>query len=45
MTSMGFTVVVYFISLFLVRGIKKEDILLLPKGKKISIALERYKLL
>lgn len=45
MASMGFTVVVYFISLFLVRGIKKEDILLLPKGEKISIALERYKLL
>jgi stage V sporulation protein B len=43
--SMGFTFIVYFISLFLVRGIKKEDILLLPKGEKLVQNLEKFKLL
>lgn len=34
--------VVYLISLFLCRGISKEDVLMLPKGEKIAKVLEKY---
>lgn len=37
--------VVYVISAFAVKAIKKEDILTLPKGEKIAGILEKYKLI
>ncbi len=37
--------VVYFIAIFAVRAIKKDDILMLPKGTKMVEILERFKLL
>jgi stage V sporulation protein B len=44
-TSMGLAGVTYFISLLLIKGLKREDILLLPKGEKIATLLEKFKLL
>ncbi|MEG1614667.1 MAG: polysaccharide biosynthesis protein [Oscillospiraceae bacterium] len=39
------SVLVYFISLFLVNAISKYDILMLPKGEKIAKVLEKYNLM
>ncbi len=36
---------VYVISIFLIKGIVKEDIIALPKGEKIAKTLEKYRLL
>ncbi len=38
-------VVVYFLSLFLINAISKNDILMLPKGEKIAKVLEKYNLI
>ena len=37
-----FAVIVYFVSMLLVNGIVKEDIIMLPKGKKIAKTLAKY---
>lgn len=37
--------VVYLISMLLIRGLSEEDIKMLPKGEKIAKMLEKYKLL
>ena len=38
-------VVVYVVMLLIVKGISKDDLLMLPKGKKIAKALEKYDLI
>lgn len=43
--AIGLAVVVYAISLLLIKGIAKEDISVLPKGEKIAKILEKYGLL
>lgn len=43
--SVGLAVVVYAISLLLLKGVAKEDISVLPKGEKIAKTLEKYGLL
>lgn len=43
--SIGLAVVVYVISLLLIKGVAKEDVVVLPKGEKIAKALEKYGLL
>lgn len=37
--------IVYVIALFLVRGVAKYDVLMLPKGEKIAKLLEKYRLI
>ncbi|MBQ3573498.1 MAG: polysaccharide biosynthesis protein [Clostridia bacterium] len=37
--------IVYGISIFAVRAVRRDDILMLPKGEKIAGLLERYKLI
>lgn len=39
--GIGFAVIVYAVVLILIKGIAKEDILMLPKGKKIARLLEK----
>ena len=43
--SVGLAVVVYVISLLLVKGVAREDVSVLPKGEKIAKTLEKYGLL
>ncbi len=43
--AIGLAVVVYAISLLLIKGIAKEDISVLPKGEKVAKMLEKYGLL
>ncbi len=43
--SIGLAVVVYAISLLLIKGIAREDVVVLPKGEKIAKTLEKYGLL
>lgn len=43
--SILFAVIVYFISLLLIKGISKDDITMLPKGEKIAKVLAKYGLL
>lgn len=43
--SIGIGGVVYVISLFIIKGIAKDDILMLPKGKKIAKTLEKLHIL
>lgn len=43
--AIGLAVVVYAISLLLIKGIAKEDVSVLPKGEKIAKMLEKYGLL
>lgn len=43
--SIAVTAVVYFVVLFLVKGIKEEEILLLPKGKLILQKLKNMKIM
>lgn len=43
--SIGVAVVVYAISVLLLKTLVKNDILLLPKGEKIAEILEKYKLI
>ena len=38
-------VIVYAISLLLIKGIAREDVLVMPKGEKIAKTLEKYGLL
>ena len=38
-------VLIYVVSLFLFRGLSKDDILMLPKGEKIAKTLEKYRLI
>lgn len=45
LTAVVVAVIVYFISLLLLRGLSKDDILMLPKGEKIAKALEKYRLI
>lgn len=43
--SIGLAVVVYALSLLLIKGIAREDVIVLPKGEKIAKMLEKYGLL
>ena len=43
--AVGLAVIVYVISLLLVKGVAREDISVLPKGEKIAKTLEKYGLL
>ncbi len=43
--AIGIAVVVYVISVLLMKTMVKDDIIMLPKGEKIAEALEKYKLL
>lgn len=43
--SIGLAAVVYVTSLLLIKGIAKEDVIVLPKGEKIAKTLEKYGLL
>ena len=43
--SIGIIMVVYLISMLLIRGLSSDDIKMLPKGEKIAKMLEKYKLL
>lgn len=43
--SVGLAVVVYAVSLLLIKGIAREDVIVLPKGEKIAKTLEKYGLL
>ncbi len=43
--SVVLAVVVYAISLLLIKGIAREDVIVLPKGEKIAKTLEKYGLL
>ncbi len=43
--SVAICVILYFSILFIIKGVEKEDILLLPKGEKIKIFLEKTNLL
>ncbi len=43
--SVGLAVIVYVISLLLLKGIAKEDVAVLPRGEKIAKTLEKYGLL
>lgn len=43
--SVVVAVIVYVIALFALRAVTKEDISMLPKGRKIAKVLEKYKLL
>ena len=37
--------VVYAITIFVVKAVRREDIMMLPKGKKIAGILEKYKII
>ena len=43
--AVGLAVVVYAISLLLIKGVAREDVSVLPKGEKIAKTLEKYGLL
>lgn len=43
--GIGLGAVVYIVSLLLLKGLAKEDVLTLPKGEKIAKILEKYRLL
>ena len=43
--AVGLAVVVYVISLLLLKGVAREDVSVLPKGEKIAKILEKYGLL
>ncbi len=43
--AVGLAVVVYVVSLLLIKGVNREDVSVLPKGEKIAKALEKYGLL
>jgi len=43
MISISLAVVLYFFFIFLVKGIKSEDVEMLPKGKKIAVILKKIK--
>ena len=43
--AIGVAVVVYVISVLLLKTLVKNDILMLPKGEKIAKILEKYKLI
>ncbi len=43
--AIGFAVIIYALSLILIKGIKKDDISSLPKGEKIAKVLEKHELL
>ncbi len=43
--AIGFGAVVYAISLLLVKGLAKDDVLMLPKGEKIAKVLAKFRLL
>ena len=45
LVSILFAMVVYVLVLVLIRGIAREDIISLPKGKKIAKVLEKLKII
>lgn len=45
LVSVACGAVVYLLALFLLKAIKKEDIMMLPKGEKMAKILEKYSLL
>ena len=40
--AIGFGGLVYLISMLLIKGIAKDDIIMLPKGEKIAKLLAKY---
>lgn len=45
LVEIGICAIIYAIAVFAISAVKKEDIMMLPKGEKIAGILERYKLL
>ena len=45
LVSIGVAVLVYAISVLLMKTLVKDDILMLPKGEKLAKILEKYKLI
>lgn len=45
LVEIGICALVYAIAIFVVKAVKREDILMLPKGAKIASVLEKYKLI
>ena len=45
MFAVGVAVVVYVVCLLIVKGIVYDDLVMLPKGKKIAKALAKYGLI
>ncbi len=45
LVEIGICAVVYGVAVFAVRAVKREDVLMLPKGAKIASILEKYKLM
>ena len=43
--TIGIAAVIYVITLFMVKGVEKNDIKMLPKGEKILKVLEKFKLI
>ncbi len=43
--ALAISMLVYLISLILIKGLSKDDIKMLPKGEKIAKTLEKYKLI
>lgn len=43
--GVGVAVIVYAVMLLIIKGISKDDLLMLPKGKKIAKTLEKYDLI
>ena len=45
LVSIGFGAVVYLVAILLLRGVSKDDVLMLPKGEKFAKLLAKYRLL
>ncbi len=43
--AVGFAAIVYLVGIIVLKAFTKEDVLLLPKGKKIAIVLEKYNII
>ncbi len=43
--AIGIGAIIYFVALVFVRGIRREDVLNLPKGEKIAQIMSKYKLM
>lgn len=43
--GIAFGGIAYFVVLFLIKGVTKEDVLMIPKGEKIAKTLEKFKLI
>ena len=43
--TIGITAIIYFIVLFIIKALGKEEIILLPKGEKILEILKKFKVM